>query len=354
MWQTEEEYRTLPVETVPHPWIRFFARTLDLSIYGLLWAAFSQLILRFNSDNITFGTLIDSFIAYSIMLLLEPLLLSVWGSTPGKWIFGLVVRDRDGNKLSYRNAAARTWGVIGSGCGYGIPIYNLYRHYKSYKLCKEQQSLPWEEGYTYKIKDTKRYRQIFFIVILVLITALTYIVSLQALMPIHRGDITAAEYAENCNGFVRFSGYKLNRTMNEQGHWMEMQDTGRYEISLGSGITPSHTIITEGDQVTGIKIEVELANDKDSFVEGFANQKLIAVMGFLAAQPQMNCFKLQNNNALKQIRKSFENYTDYEAGLRIKNEVEYTGYYLVDDNLLVPNDEEKQYFHMIFTMEKAG
>jgi hypothetical protein len=81
---------------------------------------------------------------------------------------------------------------------------------------------------------------------------------------------------------------------------------------------------------------------------------MIAVMSFLAAQPEMNCFKLQNNQAFKQIQKPFENYTDYEAGIRIENDVEYTGYFLSADNFLFPNEDEKQYFHMIFTLEKVN
>ncbi|MDF2909112.1 MAG: hypothetical protein K0R34_4433 [Herbinix sp.] len=149
MWQAQEEYIIPPIQTVTHPWIRFFARSVDMNIYTLLLTAFAQLLLRFNSENITFGALLDSFIAYGIMLLLEPLLLSTWGTTPGKWLFGLVVRDIEGNKLSYKKASARTWGVFGAGCGYNIPIFNLYRHYKSYKICTEAEPLSWEEGCSY-------------------------------------------------------------------------------------------------------------------------------------------------------------------------------------------------------------
>jgi hypothetical protein len=351
MWEVEEKYIIPPIETVTHPWIRFFARTLDLNLYTLLWSAFAQLILRFNSENINFGALLDSFIAFGIMLLLEPFLLSIWGTTPGKWIFGLVVRDKEGNMLSHKKAAARTWGVFGAGCGYNIPIYNLYCFYKSYKICSDMEPQSWEEDCTYIIKDTKTYRSIVFVAMLLLLIGVTYIVGLQAMMPIHRGEITAAEYAENCNDFIHYSGYLRNRTMNEQGHWTEDLDDGGYEIIMGSGIIPSHTMIMDGDQVIGIRIEVEIT--EDFLVEGFYNQKMIAAMGFLAAQPRMNCFRLTNNQAFRQIRKSFENYTDYEAGVRIKNEVEYTGYSLVNDNLLFPKEGEQQYFHMIFTLEKA-
>lgn len=352
MCQAEENYIIPPIQTVAHPWIRFFARMLDINLYILIWIAFAQRILRLNSANITFGALFDSYIAYGIMLLIEPLFLWTWGTTPGKWLFGLVVRDTGGSKLDYKRALARTWGVFGAGIGYNIPIYSLYRYYKSYKTCSEAESLSWEESCSYTIKDTKAYRPVLYVVTFILLAVITYFNSLQAMMPINRGNITAAEYAENCNDFIRYTGYKLNRTMNEQGDWLEDPNGGVYELLLGSGVTPSHTIITEGDKVTGIKIEVEITDG--SYIDGFANQKLIAAMGFLAAQPKMNCFKLRNNQAFRQLRKSFENYTDYEAGIRIKNEVEYTGYYMLNDNILYPNDKEKPYFHMIFTLEKVN
>ena len=47
-----------------------------------------------------------------------------------------------------------------------------------------------------------------------------------------------------------------------------------------------------------------------------------------------------------------DNYTDYEAGIRITNVVEYSGYTLMDDVLLFPEKGKKQHFHMTFTLEK--
>ena len=78
------------------------------------------------------------------MLVVEPLLLSTWGYTPGKWIFGLQVKDTYGGKIYWTTAMARTWQVFAKGEGYGIPFYNLYRNYKSYRalslihICREE------------------------------------------------------------------------------------------------------------------------------------------------------------------------------------------------------------------------
>ena len=39
------------------------------------------------------GDLLESYLLWGLQFLAEPLLLSTWGTTPGKWIFGLQVRS---------------------------------------------------------------------------------------------------------------------------------------------------------------------------------------------------------------------------------------------------------------------
>ena len=80
-------------------------------------------------------TLLMSYLTWAVQFVLEPLLLSTWGYTPGKWVLGLTVRNAEGGKLRFSQAAARLAGVFCRGEGYGIPLYNLYRNYKCYRAC---------------------------------------------------------------------------------------------------------------------------------------------------------------------------------------------------------------------------
>lgn len=115
--QTERvlERDTLPKEHFP--WQRFFARLLDGQIYRTLWMLLLP-ALGFNMlKNSRGGMLFLELLTLGTMFLLEPLLLSRFGTTPGKWLFGLRVTSPDGRKLTYAEggSAPRTCSGTESG-----------------------------------------------------------------------------------------------------------------------------------------------------------------------------------------------------------------------------------------------
>ena len=129
---------------VTSPWKRHFARNIDLLLYTLAWDAFLSLVFRINIHPSVLNTGLYAFIAVSgtiagalLMLLAEPLLLSLTGTTPGKLIFGLYVTAPDGSRLTQNEARRRTWGVIRWGLGFFIPVYGWIRRWKSYTACKK-------------------------------------------------------------------------------------------------------------------------------------------------------------------------------------------------------------------------
>lgn len=102
-----------PADELPpapgHPWRRYFARMLDLALYGLPITAVEVLVLHL-SPNLTskaFIALLEGYLGFALMFLLEPLLLHYWGTTPGKLLFGIVLRDADGSPLSLSDARKR-------------------------------------------------------------------------------------------------------------------------------------------------------------------------------------------------------------------------------------------------------
>lgn len=110
-------------------------------------------LFRWFPENNWGVRLLNAYAAYGILLAAEPLLLCTWGYTPGKWIFGLAVRNRDGGKLTWGRALSRTWGVFARGEGYGIPIYVLWRNYKCWRRCRDGEPEDWEEDTSYTMKD---------------------------------------------------------------------------------------------------------------------------------------------------------------------------------------------------------
>ncbi|MCD7841484.1 MAG: MerR family transcriptional regulator, partial [Lachnospiraceae bacterium] len=82
------------VEPVRAPWRRFFARQLDLAVYGFCLNAILMLVFHINPErissetqigNLTFSVAWLSVLALVIMLFVEPLFLAVFATTPGKW-----------------------------------------------------------------------------------------------------------------------------------------------------------------------------------------------------------------------------------------------------------------------------
>ena len=143
--QTERvlERDTLPKEHFP--WQRFFARLLDGQIYRTLWMLLLP-ALGFNMlKNSRGGMLFLELLTLGTMFLLEPLLLSRFGTTPGKWLFGLRVTSPDGRKLTYAEGRERTAYLFWYGIRLNLPFFRLYRLYVSYTDEQQGKALPWED-----------------------------------------------------------------------------------------------------------------------------------------------------------------------------------------------------------------
>ena len=122
------------------PWRRFFARMIDLLLYDLTW-----MVILTSAGLCVAGnrgvTLLNDFLALLTMLLLEPLLLHLFGTTPGKWLMGLRVTDESGKTLPLAAAWRRTWRVLWYGYGACIPIYSIIRTYSCWKAEQAEQHI---------------------------------------------------------------------------------------------------------------------------------------------------------------------------------------------------------------------
>ena len=193
------------------PWRRFLARNIDASLYGLLWSLLSQWVFRINPDNLSGAGLLWSiacgYVGWLLTFAFEPLLLHYWGTTLGKWVFGLSVRDEDGNKLCLRAAYARLWGVFGYGNCYGLPFFEWYYNYKCYRVCTEEE-LPWdlENGCNIIVREreVRVFRVVLYVLLLALVNLAQYGIDLHAKMPPNRGELTLEEFVENCNDYLKY------------------------------------------------------------------------------------------------------------------------------------------------------
>ncbi|MBD5148970.1 MAG: MerR family transcriptional regulator [Oscillibacter sp.] len=281
-----------------NPWQRFWARFLDVHLATGAAAVFLSLACHITAaagDSRTAGVF-SLVLGWMLVLAIEPLLLSTWGTTPGKWLLGLELRDHAGGKLSYMEGLRRTWGVLGTGYGFEIPVYSLYRLYKSYRTCADDEEMPYdrEQGFQYYsiVPGQWWYRRASAAAALLALLVWAEVwCSYQGLAPPNRGDITKAELAENINAlanrldhglWVDGDGYELARqtadVLEADGSWV------RYVYGEPVSDKPVYTVETdENGYITAVTVMEEggFEGEGASFSTLHLNRAELVTMAFI-------------------------------------------------------------------------
>jgi uncharacterized RDD family membrane protein YckC len=125
-------------------WARWWARSIDLMTVGLVGAVVTAL-LRFDGY-------VASYCFSFTWVLVEPLLLSTWGTTVGKWTLGISVRRRDGGTLTYGEALNRTFVVYLKGLALNIPVLNVVTQVMAYNHLTSFGQTVWDEEGGFKCR----------------------------------------------------------------------------------------------------------------------------------------------------------------------------------------------------------
>ena len=344
----EEPPQVPPVEGAVwafNPWQRFWARMLDMGLADLAITALLALVFHLNTNGDSLPvTILETVLCWGLVLVLEPLLLSTLGTTPGKWLMGLELRDKRGRKLSFSQAFQRTWDVLGTGYGYQVPFYNIYRHYQCWKTCRENKPLyyDWNEGNLYYSRTGERWGPrggaVLNMVLILAAAAVSVWVGFQAELPPNRGDITPAEFFENVNFQSRRLGYNL--WLDEEGY--ELADQTMNVSTNGGPVVhyvygepfddePVYRVETdENGFVTAVTLEQEehFAAGKDgSWVWLPANRVQLAVLAFCGTRG--SGWELTRNGLTHRVLENLwagEASTDREDGFTLTAELEQEGY----------------------------
>ena len=121
---SQEEAKIVREETVSQvrPWVRYWARYFDIFVFAMISGIILGIITPsvFDMPDIIVGMLI-----IFIWVFVEASLLSSWGTTPGKWLLRITLRDSAGQKLTFPSALTRSFSVWWRGFGIGFPIITL-------------------------------------------------------------------------------------------------------------------------------------------------------------------------------------------------------------------------------------
>lgn len=340
------------------PGRRFFARWMDLLFYTVVWYVFLALVLGVNvfmrsAGGRIWDNIVDNIVTTLLMLLAEPVLLALFGTTPGKWILGLRVTDNEGKRLSMEEARARTWKMLLYGMGLDIPIWNLIRLWKSYRGCMEGETQEWEYHSAVTLKDERGWRIAAYlgaVVFLSVVPAYAYNVSA---LPKNRGDLTVAQFSENYNHYTKFYGYASKYYLDSEGRWIEDRSQGNVIIGPAGHEQPAWQFMETDGIMTGVSFSVT-SHGGNEWVSGYQKEMILSMLAFAGARKENNIFSREMKKAVEAVGEaSFESFELSVCGVRVTCEAAYSGYMeAAGFNMLIPAEGEERWYSLSFSMVK--
>ncbi len=141
----------IPAGNQIRPWVRYWARMIDLGLFILLFETLmtAALMVRAPREFLVLWLALPAWVSSLMYVFVEPALLARWGTTPGKALLNVRVRREDGARPTYRQAIRRTADVFVRGLALNIPLLNLCTLSRSYLDLTRNGITRWdqEEGF---------------------------------------------------------------------------------------------------------------------------------------------------------------------------------------------------------------
>ena len=279
-------------KTCPHPARRFIARIVDTTIVTLIGNAILKIGFRINTGLSMETLMYCEIIFWLFELMIEPLLLTTIGTTPGKWIMGIKVRDmKTKGKLELKQSYTRALKLAWHGFGFMIPIFTLYKRGVSYFKCRMNDTMPWDAGIDVVLDDDRQTRIALCVIAVILLNVGDEFIAKQAMLPQNRGDITYEQFRENMVEIMKYTGYTGDILDN-------------YKVTTGSnGYVSSVSISFTEDQGTADRY----------------NQMYLAFLAFAGASEGSDGIKLMLTSVTGKMRAYYNSFEDNYCGVNIKN-----------------------------------
>ena len=329
-----------------HPWMRWLARGLDISLYdiliNLMWLLLfrDQSFIRLQTAN-AFTVTLWSIAMLALTLAVEPLWLHYWGWTPGKWLFGLKLRDKNGNRLSIAQARERSWRLARDGYGWNIPIWSMWKMWQGRKLGLEGQDCWWdgEEDYRYT-KEERRFAGRLYVLARVALGAALFTAMLWSYLPPCRGPLDLPEFSRNYNHCVRVLEYGGTEipTLDGGGRWKEQEEpVGTVSIDVfGDTTVYDQPKFTLDGYVKAVTLHME---SQDTLVSS-GWRELPVLLSLCRSTGELNLSNIlsaQQEGA--RLLSRWEDLDQDFLGVHISQQVDYTGYtYSTGSQFLWPED----------------
>ena len=282
----------------PHPWRRYFARSLDLTLAGLAVSLVRFCVFRQTVDSGAGARIVQLILSWTVLMLAEPLLLHFWGTTVGKRLFGIrVVSIRTGEKLGLSEAFSRTGMVFACGDGASIPLVNIGCNiYSYYRYAVKGEPLAWEEDNTEQFSDMTWRAPVGYVLAVAAVVGVTYLAGISTLLPPNRGELTVAEFAENYNYYRDHFEIDPRFSLDRDGKWEKAEDTGFVVISVGGELPqPNYVFTTEDGVITQVSWSYTL-EEEAVYLDSVSPQ--LCYLSLAAAQRGTHVWDLKNDGLL--------------------------------------------------------
>lgn len=359
----------------PHPWRRYFARSVDGLAYSLLFFAGYFLVLRGKPLTGNWSLAVRVAAEMGIMLLVEPLLLSWFGTTLGKWMMGIRVTADGERRLRLSDGIARTAAVLWYGEGLGIPGYGIYRNIRSYRTSRDGGKLPWEDESVCSYRDIKNLRWLGIGAAYGIYGVLLFGIFQESELPLHRGDISASQFVENYNRYLEYYGDETGKLLGMDGAWEKKErpgmnqgveivmDTGSYTHWEGDTATVWSTDMQEIPlpeftfrEEDGVLREVSFAVDYrgTGWIDGYHDEVVLAVYSFACAQREVKAWNGRFGKIAEYLENHrFESFRFTEGDVTVTCDVSLQGYDQAGTLLLPASETKPGEFHLTLIMEKS-
>ena len=260
----------LPPEEQREPavthWVRRgLARLLDLGLCWGLWFAVCFGMLQCTVSH----WLLQLLAVMGLCLLLEPVLLALWGTTPGRYLLGLQLESGipgPDRRLTYGEALWRTAHVLLYGLLLGIPILGWILIFKVCYDSRQGKVQRWNEDWDYYLAE--RPRQWIFDLMAAGLAVLLVLLPGRLLALPYAAPLTPAQYAANLNRAMAASGQRGRMTA--EGAWKNAADA------------PAQQIVTDAaGHVCRVRMTVSMERQTYQIYEYGTVQQWLEVWGYV-------------------------------------------------------------------------
>jgi hypothetical protein len=139
-------------DLTPRPWVRLFAKWFDMSLMAAPVIAVAPAMFPLGGLE---AWLLQIVMAGLAWLLIEPLVLAAFQTTPGRALLSTKLIYEKGQQIPLGAAYDRTLRVYIKGMGLGLPIVYLFTYFVAYRHLMTHGTTSWDEDGGFEVRHGK-------------------------------------------------------------------------------------------------------------------------------------------------------------------------------------------------------